>query len=213
MKLLNLEFQLIAHDTFRIAGSKILYTDPFKVTKEDAADIILLSHEHDDHFSPDDLKKVGSAKAHIVASPRCEDRLKDFQQYHVEYLEPGKKTTVDGVEIEAVPAYNVNKFRSPGQPFHPKGGMGAGFIFKMDGTSVYYAGDTDRIPEMSQFRCDIALLPVSGTYVMTADEAVEAAVDINPKIAVPMHYGVVAGTDADAQKFKSAVKNCQVEII
>lgn len=213
MKLLNLEFQLIAHDAFRIAGSKIIYTDPFKVEKVDSADIILLSHEHDDHFSPDDLKKVGADKARLVASPRCKDRLKDFSQYQVEYLEPGKKTVVDGVEIEAVPAYNVNKFRSPGQPFHPKGGGGAGFIFKMDGTSVYYAGDTDRIPEMTGFRCDVALLPVSGTYVMTADEAVEAAADINPKIAVPMHYGVVAGTRADAEKFKAAVKNCRVEIV
>lgn len=213
MKLLNLDFQLIAHDTFRIAGSKVIYTDPFKVTAQDACDIILLSHEHDDHFSPDDLKKVGAAKARLVASARCKDRLKDFRDYRVEYLEPGQKTAVDGVEIEAVPAYNVNKFKSPGQPFHPKGGGGVGFIFKMDGTSVYYAGDTDRIPEMSGFRCDIALLPVSGTYVMTADEAIEAAADINPKIAVPMHYGVVAGTLADAEKFRAAVKNCQVEIV
>lgn len=213
MKLLNLEFQLIAHDTFRIAGSKIIYTDPFKVEKADSADIILLSHEHDDHFSPGDLKKAGADKARLVAGPRCQDRLKALPQYRVEYLDPGQKITVDGVEIEAVPAYNVNKFRSPGQPFHPQGGGGVGFIFKMDGTTVYYAGDTDRIPEMTGFRCDIALLPVSGTYVMTAEEAVEAAADIHPKIAVPMHYGVVAGTAADAQKFKAAVKNCRVEIM
>lgn len=213
MKLLNLDIQLIAHDTFRIAGSKVIYTDPFKVAARDACDIILLSHEHDDHFSPGDLEKVGAGKALLVASPRCKERLKDFRDYRVEYLEPGQKTMADGVEIEAVPAYNVNKFRSPGQPFHPQGGGGVGFIFKMDGTAVYYAGDTDRIPEMAGFRCDIALLPVSGTYVMTAEEAVEAAADINPKIAVPMHYGVVAGTLADAEKFRSAVKNCQVEIV
>lgn len=83
----------------------------------------------------------------------------------------------------------------------------------MDGTTVYFAGDTDVIPEMKSIRCDIALLPVSGTYVMTAEEAAEAAKIINPKIAVPMHYGAIVGSDADAKKFKSLVKNCQVEII
>jgi L-ascorbate metabolism protein UlaG (beta-lactamase superfamily) len=83
----------------------------------------------------------------------------------------------------------------------------------MDGTRVYYAGDTDFIPEMTSVKCDVALLPVSGTYVMTAEEAAEAAAAINPKIAVPMHFGAIVGSDADAKKFKSLVKNCQVEII
>ena len=83
----------------------------------------------------------------------------------------------------------------------------------MDGTTVYFAGDTDFIPEMKSIRCDIALLPVSGTYVMTPEEAAEAAAAINPKIAVPMHYGAIVGTEADAEKFKSLVKNCQVEIL
>ena len=88
-----------------------------------------------------------------------------------------------------------------------------GFVFQMDGTRVYYAGDTDFIPEMKSIQCDIALLPVSGTYVMTVEEAAKAAQTINPKIAVPMHYATIVGTDDDAKKFKSLVTNCEVQIV
>lgn len=213
MKLLNLDIERIAHDTFRIAGSKLVYTDPFKITKNDRPDVILLSHDHYDHLSQEDLAKVVTPATHIVASPLCKEGLKGVKAGKVEYLKPGKKTTAEGIEIQAVPAYNINKFREPGKPFHPKESGGAGFIFKLDGTTVYYAGDTDHIPEMASFRCDIALLPVSGTYVMTAEEAAAAAADIKPQIAVPMHYNAIVGTNADAEKFKSLVKNCQVEIV
>lgn len=213
MKLLNLEFTRIAHDTFRIAGSKVVYTDPYKVTKNDEADIVLLSHEHFDHLSLDDLKKVIMPGTTIVASPLCKDGLEGIKVKETRFLDPGGKLTVGKVEIEAVPAYNLNKFRAPGQAFHPKGEKRVGFVLKMDGTTVYFAADTDFIPEMKSIKCDIALLPVSGTYVMTAEEAAEAARALNPKIAVPMHYGAIVGSEEDARKFKSLVKNCQVEII
>ena len=213
MKLMNLEFSRIAHDTFRIQGSKVIYTDPFKVTKGDETDIVLISHEHFDHLSPEDLQKVTSAKTTLVASVSCKGGLKQVKAKETKFLEPGGKVSVDKVEIEAVPAYNLNKFREPGKPFHPKDDKKLGFIITMDGTRVYFAGDTDFIPEMKCIQCDIALLPVSGTYVMTVEEAVEAAKAIKPKIAVPMHYAAIVGSDADAQRFKSLVKNCQVEII
>ena len=213
MKLLNLEFTRIAHDTFRIAGSKVIYTDPFKVTKHDEADIVLLSHEHFDHLSLDDLKKVVFPGTTIVASPLCKDGLKGVKVKEIKFLDPGGKFTVGKVEIEALPAYNLNKFREPGQVFHPQSEKRLGFIVQMDGTRVYFAADTDFIPEMKTLKCDIALLPVSGTYVMTAEEAAEAAAAINPKIAVPMHYAAIVGSDADAKKFKALVKNCQVEIV
>ena len=213
MKLLNLDFTHVAHDTFRIAGSKVIYTDPFKLTKRDDADIVLLSHEHFDHLSLDDLNKVISPGTTIVASPLCRDGLKKVKVKEIKFLDPGGKFTAGKVEIEAVPAYNLNKFREPGHVFHPKGEKGLGFVFQMDGTRVYFAGDTDFIPEMKTIKCDVALLPVSGTYVMTAEEAAEAAAAINPKIAVPMHYAAIVGSEAEAKKFKSLVKNCQVEII
>jgi L-ascorbate metabolism protein UlaG (beta-lactamase superfamily) len=213
MKLLNLDITRIAHDTFRIAGSKVIYTDPYKVSKSDEADIVVLSHEHFDHLSVDDLKKVCFPGTTIVASPLCKEGLAGVKVKDIHYIDPGGKHKVGSVEIEALPAYNINKFREPGHPFHPKGEKRLGFLIRMDGTTVYYAGDADFIPEMKSIRCDIALLPVSGTYVMTAEEAAEAAAAINPKIAVPMHYGAIVGSEADAQKFKALVKNCQVEIV
>ncbi len=213
MKLLNLDFQRVAHDTFRIAGTQVIYTDPFKVAKRDTADVVVISHEHFDHLSKDDLLKVISGNTTIVASPQCKTGLQGVKAKMVHYLNPGEKFGAGSVGIEAVPAYNTNKFREPGKVFHPKGEQGVGFIITLDGTRVYFAGDTDFIPEMKTVSCDIALLPVSGTYVMTAEEAAEAAAAINPKIAVPMHYAAIVGSDADAKKFKSLVKNCQVEII
>ncbi len=213
MKLLNLEFTRISHDTFKIKGSQTIYTDPFKVTRNDEADIVLISHEHFDHLSREDLDKVVFPGTTIVASSICKSGLKGVKAKEIEYLDPGGKFTVNKVEIDAVPAYNLNKFREPGQVFHPKEGNRVGFIFTMDGTRVYYAGDTDAIPEMRKIKCDIALLPVSGTYVMTAEEAAEAVEMIKPKIAVPMHYGAIVGDEADAQRFKSLVKDYQVEIV
>ena len=213
MKLLNLEFTRIAHDTFRVAGSKVIYTDPFKVTQEDKADIVLLSHDHFDHLSQDDLKKVCTPETTVVASPLCKEGLLKVKAKEKHFIEPGMKLDVGDVAIEAVAAYNVNKFREPGKPFHPKDVKGVGFVFAMDGTRVYYAGDTDLIPEMKSIQCDIALLPVSGTYVMTVEEAAKAVQTINPKIAVPMHYAAIVGTDDDAKKFKSLVTSCEVQIV
>jgi len=213
MRLLNLDITRIAHDTFRIAGSKLIYTDPFQVTKRDEADIVLLSHEHFDHLSKEDLDKVLFPGTSILASPLCREGLKGVKVKEVHFLDPGGKHSVGKVSVEAVPAYNLNKFREPGRAFHPQGEKRLGFVITMDGTTIYYAADADFIPEMKNIKCDIALLPVSGTYVMTAEEAAEAARAINPKIAVPMHYGAIVGSDADARKFKSLVKNCQVEIV
>lgn len=213
MKLLNLEFTRIAHDTFRIAGSKVLYTDPYKVSNPDRADIVVISHEHFDHLVMEDLLNVVTSETTIFASPNCETGLAGVKVKTLHFMQPGGTITEGEVTIEGVAAYNTTKGPEPGKLFHPREYKGLGFIITMDGTRVYFAGDTDMIPEMKSFRCDIALLPVSGTYVMTAEEAAEAAKVINPKIAVPMHYGAIVGSDADATRFKSLVKSCQVEIL
>jgi L-ascorbate metabolism protein UlaG (beta-lactamase superfamily) len=127
-------------------------------------------------------------------------------------IKPGETKEVRGVTVQAVPAYNINKFRSPGQVFHPKEEGRVGYVIKVKGVTIYHAGDTDAIPEVKGLNVDIALLPVSGTYVMTAEEAIELANTMKPKVAIPMHYGAIVGSEADAKRFKEGVKG-RVEIL
>jgi L-ascorbate metabolism protein UlaG (beta-lactamase superfamily) len=192
----------IGHDTFKIVGEKVIYTDPFKLRTKDTADIILITHEHFDHCSPEDVRMLQGPNTVIVAPPDCVKKLSG----KVKTVSPGDKISVEGVEIEAVPSYNTNK------QFHPKTNGWVGYIFTVKGKRIYIAGDTDHIPEMKTFKADIALLPVSGTYVMTAEEAIQAALDIKPKIAIPMHYDSIVGTKDDAKRFADGLKG-KIEVI
>ena len=192
----------LGHDSFRLDGPPVIYFDPWKLKgKPPIADLVLVSHQHGDHCSPDDVKMVSWPDTVVVASHLAAKELPDAK-----VMRPGDKLTVAGVEVEAVPAYNVNKFREPDVPYHPKGDEHNGYIVTVDGVRVYFAGDTDQIPEMEDFDCDIALLPVSGTYVMTVEEAIEAANAIDPEFVVPMHYGAGIGSEDDGTRFAAAYK-------
>lgn len=186
----------LGHDGFRIDAEKTIYFDPYEISGGKKADIILITHEHFDHCSPDDVSKIQQNDTVIVTEKDSAGKLSGDMRV----VAPGERLTVDGVKIEAVPAYNVNK------KFHLKANGWLGFIVEIEGVRVYHAGDTDFIPEMKDFQTDIALLPVSGTYVMTADEAVEAALAIDPRIVIPMHYGSIVGGDQDAVKFRDALR-------
>ena len=197
----------LGHDTFRIENDKTVYLDPIKLKgKLPKADLILITHDHHDHCSPHDVAKLAKDDTVIVTIAAAAQKLKG----DVRLVKPGESLVVQGIPIETVPAYNVNKFRSPGVPFHPKESGHVGFIITVGELRIYHAGDTDVIPEMDDIQADVALLPVGGTYTMTADEAAEAANRIKPKVAIPMHWGTSVGSDRDAQRFRDL---CGVEVV
>lgn len=184
----------LGHDGFTItAGDLRLVIDPYQIEACEPADLILITHPHFDHCSVEDIDKIKKPSTVFVTEAESAKKLSG----DVRVVQPGDRLTVMGIEIEAVPAYNTNK------DFHPKKNNWLGFIITIDGVRIYHAGDTDLIPEMADFSVDIALLPVSGTYVMTAAEAIEAAKKIHPKVAIPMHYDAIVGTRDDAAKFKA----------
>ena len=186
----------LGHSSFKLTGEKIIYIDPFQIKEEEKADIILITHEHFDHYSPEDVEKIKKENTIIVTTPVTAEKIKG----NVKTVIPGDELEISGIKIEAVPSYNTNK------KFHPKNDKKVGFIITINGESLYHAGDTDLIPEMEHIKADIALLPVSGTYVMTSEEACEAAELIKPKYVIPMHYGSIVGSKDDALKLKQLYK-------
>jgi len=199
----------LGHDSFRITGSKVIYIDPWKIApKAPPADLILVTHDHYDHFSKADIKNVSGPGTIVVGPPAVTSQLPGATVT----VRPGDTVDAGGITVTAVPAYNVNKFASPGKVFHEKGSENVGYVFELDGRRIYHAGDTDSIPEMADIDVDVALLPVSGTYVMTAGEAAEACHVMKAKVVIPMHYGEVAGSDEDAVRL-SRICRYPVEIL
>jgi L-ascorbate metabolism protein UlaG (beta-lactamase superfamily) len=186
------------HATFLVTASgKRIYIDPYAGDYSEPVDIILISHGHRDHCDLEKLAAVRTADTVIVTSADCARNLDG----NIVVMAPGERREFDGVTVEAVEAYNIVRFRSPGVPFHPKGTQIA-FVVEAEGKRVYHAGDTDFIPEMKALNdIDIALLPIMGRATMDVDEAVDAAVAINPKIAIPMHR-----RGASATEFKENVE-------
>jgi L-ascorbate metabolism protein UlaG (beta-lactamase superfamily) len=186
------KIQWLGHDAFRISGSRTIYIDPYQINPpQPRADLILCTHAHFDHCSPEDIKLIRDEKTLLIGTA---DTLASFSGNKRE-VSAGDRFAIGEVRIEVVPAYNLNK------TFHPRDSRWVGYVITIDGVRIYHAGDTDRIPEMKDIKADIALLPVSGTYVMTAEEAADAALDIGPRVAMPMHYGSVVGSEDDAQRF------------
>lgn len=191
----------LGHDAIRIDGSRVVCFDPFQIAGTQKVDVILISHEHFDHCSPEDVAKIRKSSTVIVTNAASAERLDG----NVRVVTPGEHLRVEGIDIEVGPAYNTNK------DFHPQKAAMLSFVVSMDGVRYYHAGDTDYIPEMKALNVDVAFLPVSGTYVMTAEEAVEAARAIKPALAIPMHYGAIVGSENDAVQFKKALEG-EIEV-
>jgi L-ascorbate metabolism protein UlaG (beta-lactamase superfamily) len=209
----GVEVHWLGHDSFVLKGTRTVILDPFKAKGGYKADLLLITHEHFDHLSEDDIKRFTNPNTAIVAARICEEPLRPFPNPKT-FVTPGSKIDVKGVGIEAIPAYNLNKFREPGKVFHPKADGRVGYIVTMDGVRFYQAGDSDATPEMKSVDVDVAFLPVSGTYVMTAEEAAEVAKSMKAKVIVPMHYNKIVGSKADAERFKKLVGSSRtVEIL
>lgn len=189
----------LAHACFQInGGGKVVYVDLEEYGKPmDKADLVLVTHSHTDHCDPAKIGQVRTDDTVVIAPADCVSKIDGV----VKTLKPGEEMTVGGVKVKAVDAYNYKRFRSPGNPYHPKG-FGVGFLVTLEGKTVYHAGDTDFIPEMRQFgNVDLALLPSGGTYTMDNEEAALAAVAINPKAVIPMHRW-----DTNPEEFKKRVE-------
>lgn len=210
----GIKIRWLGHDSFVLSGSIKIIIDPYRITQHDKADLVLVSHNHFDHLSVDDLKNVCTEKTMIVAADECINMITGFAFKEKIGILPGQERTVLGTKIWAVPAYNLDKINpDTRKPFHPKEDNKVGFVVQMDGVMIYHTGDTDLIPEMADIQPDIALVPVSGTYVMTAKEASQAISKIKPKIAIPMHYGTIVGSKKDADDLKNMVRSCDIQIL
>jgi len=185
-------------------GGKNIYVDPWKLIKDQPkGDLILITHPHYDHFSPDDINKIVGNDS-IIIGPLDILKIKLGKKTEIK---PGQEINLNWVKIKAVPAYNINKH------FHPKGNNWCGYIIEIEGNKIYIAGDTDFIPEMKNIVADIVILPVGGTYTMTAEEAANAVNTIKPKLAIPYHFGDIVGSEKDAKLFSSFVLNSEVKIL
>lgn len=197
--------RVMTHSAIRIErAGKVLYFDPFSLVEEPKdADMILITHEHFDHFSPEDIAKVRKAETRIVVPEKLEKAVLElgFSPDAVTTAAAGDVCELDGVRVEAVASYNVNK------QFHPKSEKNVGYVVTLDGIRYFVAGDTDANEENKKVRCDVALLPAGGKYTMDAKEAAELAAAIAPKVAVPTHYGTVVGTKDDCAAFCAALKD------
>jgi L-ascorbate metabolism protein UlaG (beta-lactamase superfamily) len=194
----------LGHASFLIEDGVRIYIDPFRLPDGlQKADIVLITHDHSDHFSPDDLAKILKPSTVVVSTAQVVGSLPKTVK-HTTAMAPGDTVTVEGVRIEAVPAYNI------GKDYHPKNKGYLGFIVTYGGRRIYHAGDTDLIPEMKTIKADVALLPAGGKYTMDAKEAARAANLIKPGVAVPMHWGTIVGTEKDALAFKAM---CNVPVV
>jgi L-ascorbate metabolism protein UlaG (beta-lactamase superfamily) len=190
-----------------IDGDLSVYIDPWG-TGDDAspADLILITHAHEDHLQPDEIARLASAGAKIVAPHDVAAELSG----DVVAVAPGESHEIAGVRFTTVPAYNTAEERLE---MHPKANGWVGYVMEFPGGTYYHAGDTDHVSELDAVKTDVAFLPIGGTYTMDAAEAAGLARSIGPKVAVPMHFGFVVGSSGDGERFRELASPVPVQIL
>ena len=199
---------VLCHSSIRIEEDKIIYVDPFKIEqKYNDADYIFCTHSHYDHFSPEDIEKVKKEDTTIIVPRDIEEQARKIFNNNVVIVEPAKEYQIKDLKFKTTYAYNINK------KFHPKENKWVGYIIELNNKKYYIAGDTDNIEEIQNIECDIALIPIGGTFTMDYKESAELANTIKADIVIPTHYGSIVGEKEDAIKFKELVKDKKVEIL
>lgn len=194
------------HSSIRIAGKKVLYFDPWEVPERHDADLIFVTHEHFDHFSPADIAKLARNDTLLIVPLSMADAARKCGLALLT-VEPGKSYEIQDIHFTAVPAYNIVNTQ-----FHAKEKRWCGYAVTMAGETFYVTGDSEFIPEMESIACDALLLPVGGTYTMTAEEAAQCASTIAPKLAIPTHYGCIVGGKKDGERFRKLLAAAAPEI-
>ena len=206
------DVQVLCHSSIRIEKEKIIYIDPFKIDNNyNDADIIFITHSHYDHYSEEDINKVKKEDTVIIAPKDVFSKLLNlgFKEENIISVEPNKNYIAKGIKFETIPAYNTNK------KFHPKENEWIGYILELQGYRYYIAGDTDITEENEKVNCDVAFVPIGGTFTMNFKEAAKLINEIKPKVAVPIHYGTIVGNKRDAIKFSKLLQSdieCEILI-
>ena len=193
--------ECLGHSTIKITkDSKKIYIDPYNIKEASKdANIIFITHSHYDHYSPQDISKIINENTNMVIT---EDLYSDVQELGINKeniitVKPNETFEISNIKVSTIPAYNTNK------KFHPKENNWVGYILEIENTKYYIAGDTDITEENQQVKCNVAFVPVGGTFTMTAKEAADLINEIKPQIAIPIHYGSIVGTKQDAIEFKN----------
>ncbi len=204
--------KVLCHSSIKFEKGQIIYFDPYNINENyNDADVIFITHSHYDHFSEEDILKVKKETTKIVVPEDLYDRSLElgFTENNILVVTPNMEYEVSNIKFKTIPAYNINK------NFHPKANNWVGYLITLDNVVYYIAGDTDITEENKKIKCDVAFVPIGGTYTMTAKEAASLVNEINPKVVVPIHYGLIVGTKEDAEIFKESLNNnieCEILI-
>ena len=206
-----MNIKVLCHSSIKIeTQGKVIYSDPFRIEEvKNDADIIVITHSHYDHFSEEDILKVKNEETKILVTNDLLERTLElgFKKENITVVMPNNSYKKLNIEIDTIPAYNTNK------KFHPQENMWVGYLLNLEQKVIYIAGDTDITEENKNIKCDIALVPIGGTYTMTYKEAAELVNTIKPEKAIPMHYGKIVGSIQEGTKFIKLVSdNIKVDI-